>query len=103
MMYLILAILLEVTGTVCMKFSNGFTNIIPSVLVFFFYGLCSVFLTLALRTVEIGAAYAISAGGGIFMIALIGILYFQETPTPLKILATILIIAGIIILNLTEA
>lgn len=102
MIYLIIAILLEVTGTICMKFSNGFTNIFPSVLVFIFYGLCSVSLTLALRTVEIGTAYAISAAGGIFIIALIGILCFREAATPLKILSTILILAGVIMLNLSK-
>ncbi len=48
MFYLLLAILAEVTGTICVKLSQGFTRLVPSVLIFVFYGLSLGFLGLAL-------------------------------------------------------
>lgn len=56
------AIVLEVAGTTSMKLSQGFTRLGPSVLIFVFYGLSFVALTLALKKVDVGVAYAIWAG-----------------------------------------
>ncbi|MHC5828190.1 MAG: DMT family transporter, partial [Nostoc sp.] len=72
--YLIAAIVFEVSGTTCMKLSQGFTKIVPSVLIFVFYGLCFSFLTLALKRLEVSVAYSVWAGLGTILIAIIGII-----------------------------
>lgn len=97
---LILAIVLEVCGTTCMRLSEGFTRRLPSVLLFFFYGLCIVALTLALKRIEVSVAYAIWSGLGTALIAVIGILCFRESLTALKAVSLVLIVLGVIGLNL---
>ncbi|CEG11750.1 Multidrug efflux transporter [groundwater metagenome] len=99
--YLILAILLEVAGTTCMKFSEGFTKILPSVMMFVFYAGSFVALTYAVKTIDIGLAYAVWAAVGITLIAIIGILYFKEPVTALKIVSIGLIIIGVVGLYLS--
>ncbi|PKP60648.1 MAG: hypothetical protein CVT88_02445 [Candidatus Altiarchaeales archaeon HGW-Altiarchaeales-1] len=93
--YLILAILLEVAGTTCMKFSDGFTKILPSVMMFILYGGSFVALTYAVKTIDISVAYAVWAAVGITLIAIIGILYFKEPVTALKVVSIGLIVIGV--------
>lgn len=97
--YLLLAIALEVAGTTCMKLSQGFTKVLPSILLFVFYGLCFSFLTLALKRIDISVAYAIWSGLGTALITIIGIMWFREPATTVKIISIGLIIAGVIGLN----
>jgi small multidrug resistance pump len=78
---LVLAIVLEVSGTTCMKFSDGFKEIVPSVLVFVFYGLSFTAFIYALKTIDPSISYAIWAGLGLALITAIGIIYFKR---PLK-------------------
>lgn len=101
--YLLLAIVLEVTGTTCMKLSAGFTKTLPSVLMFVFYILSFSALTLALKKVDVSVAYAIWSGMGTALIATIGILWFNEPLTMLKLISLALIIIGVIGLNLGGA
>jgi small multidrug resistance pump len=99
--YLVLAILLEVTGTTCMKLSEGFTKILPSILLFVFYILSFVMLTLALRKIDVSVAYAVWSGVGTALIATIGVLWFKEPATALKLISLGLIIVGVVGLNLS--
>ncbi len=101
-LYLTAAIVLEVAGTTSMKLSEGFTRLIPSVLIFVFYAASFVALVFALKKIEVGVAYAIWAGAGTALIALIGIFYFNETASAVKIISIMLIIAGVVGLNLGE-
>lgn len=101
--YLLLAIILEVLGTTCMKLSQGFTKVGPSILMFVFYGLCFSSLTLALKEIEVSIAYAVWSGLGTALIATIGILWFREPVTAIKITSLGLIVAGVIGLNLRGA
>jgi len=94
------AILLEVAGTSSMKLSQGFSRIVPSVLIFVFYSLSFVGLTLALKEIEVSIAYAVWSGIGTALIAGIGILYFKEPLTLVKVLSLLLIILGVVGLNL---
>ncbi len=94
------AILLEVAGTTSMKLSNGFSELIPSVLLFVFYFLAFTALTFALRTIEIGIAYAVWSGVGIALIAAIGFIYFKEPITVQKVASILLIVIGVVGLNL---
>ncbi|MFB2922061.1 MULTISPECIES: DMT family transporter [Aerosakkonema] len=98
--YIILAIILEVIGTSCMKLSEGFSKILPSVLMFVFYGLCLIILTLAIKKIELGVVYAVWSGLGTALIATIGIFLLNESASPLKIGAILLIIIGVVILKL---
>jgi small multidrug resistance pump len=97
------AIALEVAGTTSMKLSYGFSRLVPSLLVFVFYAISFVAFSIALKKIEVSIAYAIWAGIGTAAIALIGILFFKESLTALKLLSIGLIIAGVIGLNLGGA
>jgi small multidrug resistance pump len=99
-LFLFLAIVLEVTGTTCMKLSQGFTRLAPSALMILFYIGSFANLTLALKKIEVGIAYAIWSGVGTALIAAIGILWFKETLTAVKLISVSLIIAGVVGLHL---
>ncbi|MDX8388259.1 MAG: multidrug efflux SMR transporter [Ghiorsea sp.] len=99
--FLISAIVLEVAGTISMKFADGFAKLIPSVLMTVFYIASIAMLTLALKKIELSIAYAIWAGVGTALIAAVGILYFKEPTTAIKIFSLTLIIAGVVGLNLS--
>ena len=101
--YLALAIVLEISGTTCMKLSVGFTKMVPSILIFVFYTLSFVMLTMALRKIDVSVAYAIWSGVGTALIATIGILWFREPATALKLISLGLIILGVAGLNLGGA
>ncbi len=98
--YLIIAILLEVAGTTCMKLSEGFAKPLFSVLLFAFYFSSFAVLTLALKKIDVSLAYAIWAGAGTALIALIGMFYFGEPVSIIKITGVLLIVGGVIALNL---
>ena len=100
-LYLISAIIFEVSGTVCMKLSQGFTKIIPSILMIVLYIISLGLLTLALKKIDISIAYAIWAGVGTALIAIVGILWFKEPINALKIISLVFIIIGVIGLNLS--
>jgi len=95
------AIVLEVSGTISMKLSEGFTKLIPSVLIFVFYVASFALLTLALKKIDVGVAYAVWAGVGTALIAVVGIVYFEEPLSALKVFSIFLIIAGVIGLNIS--
>lgn len=99
--YLVLAIVLEVSGTTCMKLSEGFTKTVPSILLFVFYTLSFGMLTMALKRIDVSVAYAVWSGMGTALIATIGILYFKEPMTALKLISLALIIGGVVGLNIS--
>ncbi len=99
---LIAAILLEVAGTTNMKLSEGFSKLVPSVLVLFFYALSIVALTFAVNRLDVSVAYAVWSGLGTALVAIIGIWFFQESLTTTKVIALVLIIVGVAILHLTS-
>ncbi|MFO7968085.1 MAG: multidrug efflux SMR transporter, partial [Archaeoglobaceae archaeon] len=94
--YLVLAIILEVAGTTNMKLSQGFTNMVPSILIFVFYGFSFICLTLALKRIDVSVAYAIWAGLGTALIAAIGFIYFKEAVTGIKLISIALIVMGVV-------
>lgn len=98
--WLVLAILFEVSGTTCLKYSFGFTKLIPSLMTIFFYILSFSLLGLALKKMEVGLAYAIWSGLGTGLIAIVGILFFGESSSLIKIVSLILIVLGVIGLNI---
>ncbi|MCX7749322.1 MAG: multidrug efflux SMR transporter [Clostridia bacterium] len=99
--YLASAIFLEVAGTTAMKLSKGLTKPVPSVLMFIFYFACFGVLSLALKKIEVGTAYAVWSGIGTSLIAVIGILFFKDALNPIKVISILLIVMGVIGLNLS--
>ena len=100
-LWLFLAILLEVSGTTCMKLSQGFTKLVPSVFIFVFYVLSFSAMTFSLKTVDVSVGYAVWAGVGTILITLIGAVWFGESLGLLKIVSIILIIVGVAGLRLS--
>jgi len=98
--YLMIAILAEVAATSALKASEGFTRLWPSVIVVLGYGAAFYFLSLTLRTIPVGVAYAVWSGIGIVLISLIGwIVYRQSLDVP-TIIGIALILAGVVVINL---
>lgn len=100
-LYLAVSIVTEVAGTACLKSSDGFSRIVPAVLVLVFYGLSFFFFALALRRIELSVGYAIWAGVGTALVAVIGMTLFEEPMSPVKALSIAAIVAGVVGLNLT--
>lgn len=96
---LFIAILSEVIGTTALKFSEGFTRLIPSVVVFLGYGLSFYLLSLSLKVFPIGIAYAIWSGVGLILTVIAGILIWRETLDWARVVGILLILAGIILIN----
>ena len=99
---LLAAIVLEVCGTTCMKLAEGFTKPLPSVLVFVFYGGSFAIMTVVVKKVDVSVAYAIWSGLGTTLIAAIGMLWFKEPATAIRLACVAVIIAGCVGLNLTS-
>ena len=98
-LYLSIAILAEVIATSSLKAAEGFTRLIPSLIVVFGYGTAFYFLSLTLRTMQVGTAYAIWSGVGTVLISLVAwFLYNQKLDAP-SILGMALIISGVIIIK----
>jgi len=99
---LAIGILFEVLGTICMKYAEGFTKLIPSVLVFVFYGISLAALVFVLEKMQVSIAYAIWASAGTALIAVIGMVFFKEPVSLVKIFSISLIIFGILGLELFD-
>ena len=85
-----------------MKLAEGFTKLVPSIFVFVFYGLSLAALVFVLKKMEVSIAYAIWASIGTALIAVIGIVWFKETISAVKIISIALIIIGIIGLEMFD-
>lgn len=98
--FLAVAIVSEVIGTSALKAAEGFSRLWPSAVVVLGYGLSFYFLSLTLKTIPVGIAYAIWSGAGIALITLIDwIIYGQSLDLP-AIIGMSLIVAGVVVLNL---
>ncbi len=101
-LYLAIAILAEVAATSALKAADGFTNLIPSVIVVVGYAISFYLLSITLRTISIGVVYAIWSGAGLALLAIIGWFYYKQ-PLDWPAIAGIgLIMAGILMLNLSS-
>lgn len=98
-LYLIIAIVAELIGTTFLKKSNGFSELIPSILTIVGYGIAFYFLSLTLRDIPVGIAYALWSGIGIVLITIVGILAFKQVPDLPALLGILLIVAGVIVIN----
>ncbi|WP_067220451.1 DMT family transporter [Marinomonas gallaica] len=97
---LFVAILSEVIATSALKASEGFSKLGPSVLVVVGYALAFYFLSLTLKVMSVGIAYAIWAGLGIVLTAIIGWLIFEQKLDTAALVGMGLILLGVIVINL---
>lgn len=98
-LYLAVAIVSEVIATSALKAAEGFTRPLPSLIVVVGYGVAFYCLSVVLRTLPVGIAYAIWSGVGVALIALVGwLLYGQALDLP-AVVGMALIVAGVIVLN----
>lgn len=102
-LYLALAIGFEVVATSALKATQGFTRWQPSVLVAVGYGLAFFFLSLTLRTVSIGVAYAIWSGVGVVLVSVIGWFLYQQTLDLAACIGIGLIVLGVLVIHLFSA
>ena len=96
---LFLAILSEVIATTALKFSEGFTKLIPSLVVAAGYGLSFYLLSVTLKVMPLGVAYAIWSGVGLILTVIAGMILFRESLDWARVAGVLLIIAGIIFVN----
>ena len=100
---LVLAILAEVIGTSALKASEGFSRLLPSVVVIGGYGVAFYFLSLTLKQIPVGIAYAVWSGAGTVLITLIGVLVFRQKIDLAGVVGIALIVAGVLVLNLLSS
>jgi len=102
-LFLALAIVSEICATVSMKYCEGFTRPLPSIVVVLGYVLSFLMLSQALKHIPVSTAYAIWSGAGTAVVASIGFVFLGEGLNALKLAGIVLIIAGVVALNLGGA
>lgn len=99
-LYLAIAIVSEVIATSALKAANGFTRWEPSLLVITGYASAFYFLSLALRTIQLGVAYAIWSGVGVALIILVGWVIYRQPLNVASLIGITLIVSGVIVLHI---
>ncbi|MDG5974513.1 small multidrug resistance protein [Hydrogenophaga taeniospiralis CCUG 15921] len=97
---LVASIAAEVAGTIALRYADGFTRPVPSLVVVASYAAAIWLMSLAVRHLEVGLAYAVWAGSGTALTAALGILWFSESMTLLRIAGVVMIVIGVVVLNL---
>jgi small multidrug resistance pump len=101
---LALAIAAEVTATVSLKLSDGFSKLGPSVLVVVGYGIAFVALSQVLKAgMPIGVAYAIWAAAGVALVAIVGVLFLKEPLNLTMVAGLALVIGGVVLIEVGSA
>ena len=98
-LYLAIAIIAEVIATNALKASEEFTRLGPSIIVVLGYGAAFYFLSLVLKTIPVGVAYAIWSGMGIVLIAIVAAIMFKQVPDIPAIVGMVLIVSGVVVIN----
>ncbi|MGI1662477.1 DMT family transporter [Palleronia sp. KMU-117] len=97
--YLAIAITAEVIATAALKATDGFTRLGPTVVSLTGYVVAFYFLAIVLRTIPVGIAYAIWAGAGVALVALIGLVVYGQKLDLAAVVGITLIVAGVVVLN----
>lgn len=100
MIYLAIAIIAEVIGTIALKASTGFNNLTASVICIVSYAIAFYFLALVIKVVPVGIAYAIWSGAGIVLITSISAVWYKQIPDLAAIIGMVFILIGVLIINL---
>ncbi len=97
--YLAIAIIAEVIATSARKASEEFTRLLPSFLVVLGYCVAFYLLTQVIKSIPVGIAYALWAGLGIILVALVSAIIYKQVPDLPAIVGLLLIVAGVVIIN----
>ncbi|MBB3451947.1 small multidrug resistance pump [Rhizobium sp. BK313] len=97
---LLVAIVLEVIGTTALQMSQQFTRLGPSIVLVVCYVAAFYFLSLTLRVIPVGIAYAIWSALGIVLISAVGLVFFRQKLDLAAVIGLGLIIAGVLVVNL---
>lgn len=99
-LFLIASILFEIFGMLSIRYSNGFTNLLPTA------GAVACFITsiwlmsISLKQIEMGIAYAVWAAASTAIVALLGIVFYAESVTSFKMTGLTLVVIGVVLLNI---
>ena len=99
-LYLAIAIVTEVIATTAMKAAHGFTRPLPSAIVVVGYGISFYFMSLCLRTMNVGVVYAIWCGVGVVLITIIAAFTYRQFPDAWALVGMGMIIAGVSVMYL---
>ena len=95
-MYLVVAGLLECGWAVGLKYTDGFTKLLPSLLTLSAMAMSFWFLSIAMKSIPIGTAYAVWTGIGAVGVAILGMMFFGESRSIIRIICLLLIVLGIV-------
>ena len=96
---LVAAIATEVVGTLALRGSNGFTQVVPSLITVVGYVASFVLLAMVLKSLPVGIVYAIWSAIGIALVAVLGKLLFNDPVPPLAVAGMVLIVGGVILVS----
>lgn len=99
-LFLLIAIISEIIATSALKASEQFSKLWPSLVVIIGYASAFYFLSLTLKKMNLGIAYALWSGIGIVLVTVVGAILYKQKPDLPAIAGIILIIAGVIVINL---
>jgi small multidrug resistance pump len=102
-LYLAIAIISEVVATSALKSTSGFTRLMPTIVVVIGYCTAFYFLSLCLQRIPIGVAYAIWAGVGIGLMAIMGLVVHDQRLDLAGVVGIGLIAAGVVVINVFSA
>lgn len=100
---IVVAGLLETGFALALKMSEGFTKVLPTVLFLVFAAGSFTLLSLGLRSLPVGSAYAVWVGIGAAGTAVLGMVFLGESTQVLKIVSIVLVVAGVVGLQLTSS
>lgn len=98
--YLAIAIVGEVIATSALKAANGFSALLPSILVVIGYGIAFYYLSLSLKTIPIGVSYAIWSGVGVVAVSIIGWIFYKQALDIAAMLGMAMILGGVLVIHL---
>ena len=98
-LYLVLAVIFGITSNGFLKTTNGFTNLVPTILCILTIIICIFFLAKAMRIIPVGFTYATYGGLTIIAVTLFGVFKYNQTPNLYSIIGITLIIIGVILVN----
>ncbi|MDK9852130.1 DMT family transporter [Staphylococcus equorum] len=98
-LYLVIAIITEVTGTFSLKASEGFSKLYPSLSATVSFIICFYFFSLAMKYLPLGLSYATWAGLGLILSTVLAVVLFNENLNLTGIIAIVFILIGIVLLN----
>ena len=97
-----LAVCLEIAGALGLRFSEGFTLLLPTVIALIAFTLALYLVSRVMKRLPVSVAYPVWAGGGTAGVALVGVLAFGEVINAMKIVGVLLVMGGVILVNMTS-